>query len=203
MPQTYGVEIEFVLPQSPSTGGQLVDTGNGPRETPARAIAAAITASGVACDFHSYTKAVTPGRWKIVTDASIQGRGWELVSPPLVEEQFNQIDVVCNVLNRIGARVNRSCGLHVHVGLDPTTIGLGNTLPTLRRLLELYSEYEATIDSFMALSRRADANVYCRSLRSSIDPAKLSAAETVEGLCQAVGNGSRNVKLNLKSYLRQ
>jgi hypothetical protein len=52
--------------------------------------------------------------WKIVTDASVMG-GYELVSPPLSGRAgLDQLKKACAALAACGARVNRSCGLHVH-----------------------------------------------------------------------------------------
>jgi len=46
--------------------------------------------------------------------------GGEVVSPPLrdTREAWAQVAAVLNVLKRCGAEVNRSCGLHVHIGAD-------------------------------------------------------------------------------------
>ena len=56
----------------------------------------------------------------------------EIVLPPMADCQiaWEYVADVCRVLDRIGCRVNRSCGLHVHVGMRhcPTKQPPRNTL---------------------------------------------------------------------------
>jgi hypothetical protein len=55
---------------------------------------------------------------KIVTDSSLSRGGFEIVSPPLNGRQkvMSWISRICSHLRGV-AEVDRSCGLHVHVGL--------------------------------------------------------------------------------------
>ena len=54
--------------------------------------------------------------YKLGSDGSIQGNlSCEVVSPILTN--FTSLKNVCGVLNRNGAEVNQSCGLHVHFGV--------------------------------------------------------------------------------------
>ena len=102
------------------------------------------------------------GVYKFTTDSSISGADpRECVSPILdnTTEGFNSLKACVSVLNRVGARVNRSCGLHVHVGVR-------NMSPTaIVNIYKNYQKLEALIDSFMAPSRRGNTCQWCRTLQ--------------------------------------
>ena len=150
--RTFGVELEVILP-----GNNLeAAVANLNRE---------LQAAGVAVAWERYTHRTTQ-HWKIVTDASLQptrygeGVGLEIVSPVLRGVEGEEaVKVVCEVLSRIGARVNRTCGLHVHIsneGLSPQR---------KRKLYAAYGAVEHHIDSFMPVSRRASNNSFLQSCR--------------------------------------
>jgi hypothetical protein len=139
---TFGVEIECY-----SAGPQvLVD---------------AIRAAGVAVRNAGYTHAVT-AEWKIVTDGSLSsrqlGQGLEVVSPILKgAEGRAELAKVMNALVAAGAVVDKSCGLHVHVGIAGASVG------AVRNLAKLWAKYEAQFDSLVPATRRGSANVFCKS----------------------------------------
>ena len=63
--------------------------------------------------------------------------GIELVSPPLKGEKgFETIRKICAILHKFNVKINKSCGLHVHVGVD------GKDVEFFRRLFTLYATYE-------------------------------------------------------------
>lgn len=73
----------------------------------------------------------TVGYWKAVTDGSLRNRlnanagTAEVVSPVLNVSDFDQVKVATNALKAAGARVNISCGTHVHIGgfdLEPVKV---------------------------------------------------------------------------------
>ena len=99
--------------------------------------------------------------YKFVSDASINGSdGIECVSPILKgKEGMKSLKVCCDSLNNAGARVNRSTGLHVHIGV-PNLTGKHYV-----NIFKNYQMLEGVIDSFMANSRRNNNNTYCRSLQ--------------------------------------
>ena len=78
-------------------------------------VSAALNNVGVFCmvEYYNYT---TRGHWKIVSDCSVHGDyAKEIVSPVLNGQAgLDQLKIVCHVLNELGIKVNRSCGLHVH-----------------------------------------------------------------------------------------
>lgn len=131
----------------------------------------------------------TTSYWKIVSDGSIRGtNGCEVVSPILNGQNgLDQIKIVCECLEVVNAKVNKSCGVHVHHEASDITPR------QMKNLLYFYARHENTIDSFMPQSRRGDDNHYCRSTKTTI--------ETLRGL--NFNGVSRYSKLNLKSFYRQ
>lgn len=130
--------------------------------------------------------------YKIVSDCSIQGaNGQEVVSPILKGKKgLNSLKAVCDSLNAIDARVNKSTGLHVH--FDASKISDGHFV----QIFKNYQKLEAVIDSFMPRSRRADNNRFCRSLQD-VD---YSHCDTKNSIIYA--NCTRYRKVNAESYLR-
>ena len=157
--RTFGIEIELVH-------------GN------KYAMRDALQRAGIDCEVEGYNHTTRP-HWKIVTDSSIRGGGYEVVSPILKgEEGLDEVRRVCEVLNEQGATVNRSCGLHVHHGAEDLKAR------HLQNLLNLYRRSEGVIDSMMPVSRRENNNTYCRSLQH---------------LNEGEHPGGRYYKLNLES----
>lgn len=136
--------------------------------------------------------------WKITTDSSISGNGvtnaFELVSPILVGEAgLAELEKVCRVLGRLNAKINKSCGLHIHFE------AISFSLETWKNLMLNYAKLEDTIDSFMPNSRRADSNTYCKSLKRKVNFETLVQSAT--NLAQLHGRlESRYFKLNTKSF---
>lgn len=83
----------------------------------------ALNAAGVRCEAQSYNH-TTSACWKIVYDSSLSGNNtFELVSPILNgEDGINELKTVCRVLNECGAKVNKSCGTHVHIDAADFTL---------------------------------------------------------------------------------
>lgn len=103
--------------------------------------------------------------WKMQEDHSISGKGFRqefasriLKGPAGLEE----VRKVCRVLQSLGAHVNKSCGLHVHVG----THGLNGE--DLRKMLERYATWEESIDEFVLAARRTNKNCYSRSVKKDL-----------------------------------
>lgn len=116
--------------------------------------------TGLSLSFERYNhNDRTDNTFKCVPDSSIQGaNAIEVVSPVLKgNDGFTHLKKVCETLGRADAKVNKSCGLHVHIG---------NTLTEFQRVLlvDIYSACEKHIDDFMAPSRRANKNFFCKSV---------------------------------------
>lgn len=70
----------------------------------------------------SYHSPSVSGKWKLELDSSVSmgSQGGELISPVLRDnpKTWRQIETVCEVAKRHGARIDYHCGGHVHVGMD-------------------------------------------------------------------------------------
>lgn len=175
--RTYGIEIEFL--QGPYS-----------RET----IAQELRNAGINAYSESYNH-TTKSNWKLITDASC---GNELVSPVLKgREGLEEIKKVCAVLNRLGCKVDKRCGLHVHHYAGDLSV------KNFRNLYISYAKYEGLIDTLQPISRRGNNNQYCRSLIT------YGYNELVERLdrCKTINDircifGTRYMKLNIESYVK-
>lgn len=133
----FGVEIEFV-------GATIAG------------VAREMQRLGLTCTTPGYTHRVTSS-WKIVTDATVSGG--EVVSPPLRgAEGLAQLQTACEALRAAGARVNGTCGLHVHhdVG-DLSARQLG-------RLFRNWSDCQRATDQLVSASRRGRASTWTQPL---------------------------------------
>ena len=116
-----------------------------------------------------------------------------MVSPILHGEQgLEELEKVCWVLDLCEAKVNDSCGLHVH--MDAAEFDL----QTWKNLIITYKRLEGVIDGFMPRSRRN--NRYCKGL-SRITEAAIINATNITGLRAAFQN-NRYHKINLEAYAR-
>lgn len=105
-----------------------------------------------------------PPGWNAQSDGSIAVSipghvGAEIVSPILRgADGLQQIKDVLARLNAMGARVNRSCGFHVHVGF-PTQV-----VDKLGNLVYLVSNLEKAFYASTGTKNR-ERNQYCRSVK--------------------------------------
>lgn len=124
----------------------------------------AAQANDVKIAYESYNHTDGKSYYKFVTDASVQGvngRGIECVSPVLKGAAgMKSLKAVCKALNDANATVNKTCGLHVHVGAkDLTNEQRANVFKN-------YAMLEQTINVMFAPSRRN--NGYCKGLASKM-----------------------------------
>ncbi|MDR2146073.1 MAG: amidoligase family protein [Tannerella sp.] len=157
----------------------------------------ALVAAGVRCETEGYNHA-TRDHWKIVTDGSITGtRTFELVSPILQGEAgLAELIKVCTVLNRCGAKVNKSCGTHVHIDAQAFS------LDRWKRIYINYGRLEKVIDGFMPESRRDDNNRYCKGFAAVADfDRKIKNARDLDAI-ENLLLSSRYWKVNPQSWSR-
>jgi len=139
---TFGVEIECVNAERYA----LVD---------------AVMNNGVQIAFEGYHHQ-TRKYFKLVTDSSVHGSNPIECVSPIIKTKKDESDLkkVCKALDTIGATVNRSCGLHVHIGASDFT---GEHFVNI---FKNYQACEEVIDTFMAQSRRGNNSQWCDSLRT-------------------------------------
>ncbi len=140
----------------------------------------------------------TRNHWKIVSDSSIQGgQGNEIVSPVLKGmEGIEQIKKVCIALNRAGAKVNKSCGFHLHIHASDFQIS------DFKNLVNSFINLESEFDKIQPLSRRGNSNRYCKNLTSIRNyTEKINATNNFNDLSRVFEN-NRYYKLNLQSFNR-
>ena len=153
-------------------------------------VVSALTAAGIRCNLSHYGSA-TATYWKAQTDGSVRpthanqgSNSCELVSPILRgEEGIAEIKKVCAALATIGAKVNRTCGLHVHFGIRDLTHD------QIKRVCKMWVRDESVIDTVMPESRRGNNNRYCRSnVYDSVDAMfeKISNARSFDQLQSAL-----------------
>jgi len=144
----FGVEFEVLLPRR-------CDIPRGSYSRPKR------------LDDHGF-----PPGWKSKSDSSVDTnqrgwRGYEFVSPPLRgRDGLAQIEQVCKRLREAGARVNATCGFHVHV---EATSGCGaddfRTVAAWVRRLVLHAANHELAFYGASGSRRRLRSRYCRSIK--------------------------------------
>lgn len=154
-----------------------------------------LTATGINCNEASRSTRST-GYWKITNDSSIRGtNGFELVSPILQGEAgLAELMKVCIVLNQCGAKVNRSCGTHIHINAR------NFSLEQWKRIYINYARLESVIDGWMANSRRSDSNTYCKGFgRVESFERRMNEATSLDNIARHVLTG-RYWKVNPQSY---
>ena len=146
------------------------------------------------CGYHSGDYSA----WKIEYDCSVAG-GYELVSPILDTETdgFEQIKKMCSLLIDIGASINRTCGLHVHLSLPHLNCAW------MKNILKRYADNTNTIDAFMPASRRSEscwADQYCAPVSMVVENNHFNRARTINALVN--NTGRRFVTVNITNYPR-
>lgn len=113
--------------------------------------------------------------WKIMFDSSIRGERKaggayhdteertyrvELVSPKLEYSEMEKLQEVVRTVRKAGAKVNSSCGIHVHVD------GKNHTAKSLRNLLGIMYAKEDLL--FKALQVNPNRVHYCKHTRENV-----------------------------------
>ena len=105
-------------------------------------------------------------RWKIVSDSSIYAENKdgceasakyrvEMVTPICVYDDINEIQQIVRDLRSAGARVNSSCGIHIHVDASPYNAR------TLRNLVNIFASKEKLIYSALKVEPSRQ-EYYCK-----------------------------------------
>lgn len=113
--------------------------------------------------------------WKIMSDSSIDAEykengkyHWtsaatfrvEVVSPKLEYSEMGKLQEVVRTVRNAGAKVNSSCGIHVHID------GANHTAKSLRNLLGIMYAKEDLL--FKSLQVNPDRVCYCKQTRKNV-----------------------------------
>lgn len=187
---TFGVELEVILPS----------TNNG--EDGRDAIAAALVAAGIPAKHERLTHIGRPW-WKVTTDSTIGYANAEIVSPSRGDRLlkgdagFADVNTVVDVLTTFGCRVNRNCGLHVHVGARDY---FAQQIGFFKEIARTFAKFEPVLDTLVAPSRRGSSNPMCMPFRYND---RIERATSVNEIIEIYGGGDRHyTKLNLGAYVR-
>lgn len=104
---------------------------------------------------------------------------------------MKSLETCCKALNEANAQVNRSTGLHVHIGAQNLSD------EAYINVFKNYQKLERVIDTFMARSRRANNSRWCRTLQGY----DFTWCTTKSDILDAM-NGNRYFKVNACSYSR-
>ena len=131
------------------------------------------------------------GNHKIVSDASIRGEnGNEVVTRPLSE--LKELRILLDALKAAGARVNRSCGLHVHI--DAADLDIVRAV----NIVNNYYFLRHLINSSLPASRTN--NRYCRVKSYTDLVGRDNWYLTLDAFVDAVCD--RYVAVNIRAYKR-
>jgi hypothetical protein len=180
--RTIGVEVEFF------------------NVTPQAAIQALRNAGLSVATWAGYTHTVTP-QWKITSDVSVTGtgtgigKGLELVSPPLTIDQMDrQLKIALDTLNELGAKVDKTCGVHVHHDIEDLNI------QHLKNLYKIYDKHNGHIDELFPASRRkANRPRYCKGLDTYLMD-QIERASSIQELRSVAFD--RYYTLNFTAYVK-
>jgi len=142
----FGIEIEFISPLKRSLIFQrLVAKG-----------IKVVSSDMYASNYHQKNNDYT--NWMLASDSSVResgNDGHELTSPPLVgEEGMRQLKIVLEVLASVNAKINRTCGLHVHHEVD--------RLMDRTALAKMFFKYQSAL--YAVISKNREDNQYCKPL---------------------------------------
>lgn len=170
---TFGVEIECLVPVA--------------------AMREAAERNGMPYNYEGYNHIDNSHYYKFVSDSSIVGQNpIECVSPVLTgKDGIKSLENCCKSLNEAGAQVNRSTGLHVHIGAQNISE------EAYCNVFKNYQKLEKVIDTFMARSRRGNSSQWCRTLERM----DYTGCSTRRSVYEAM-NGNRYFKVNPCSYSR-
>ena len=158
--QRYGIEIEFTGITRARAAQAVADTLNSQSSYDGGA-------------YNTYSVRDAGGRrWKIVSDSSIRQENsnssyagpeyrCELVSPICNYEDIETIQEIVRALRRAGAKVNESCGLHVHIDASQ------HTAKSLKNIANIMASKETML--FKALQVRPERiNKWCKKVEGKL-----------------------------------
>jgi len=190
--RTIGIEIEVVVP--------IIGTGD--NDDVQRLLAEILTNQGLRAVARGYNRNPIPtgALFAVEHDMSLRdesryaGLRWskiELKTAPMTWPDLERVmPSALEIVRYMGARVNATCGLHVHHHLPEAM-----ERPTVvRNLQHLWWRFHEVLYGLVAPSRKA--NQYCCPPRLS-EATRFDRARTYEQLCDKLRQGRRYSGLNL------
>lgn len=166
--QTFGIEIETVYASTYRPGRPLTGRVNAYRlaADTVKGVVGGTVGGGVLG--HGVSRASVKDSknrtWDICSDGSVGGgTSVEFVSPPLRYEDIEELQEVVRAIRQAGFKVNRSCGIHVHVG-SRTTDGEELSGKALKVLAKTMKSKERIIKK----ATKRLANRWCRDLETDL-----------------------------------
>lgn len=110
--------------------------------------------------------------WDIGEDGSIRGRDSMEIRSPILrgEKGLKEIERVCGILRGLKAKVNDSCGLHVHVGVKNSKRKFN--VAQIVKMMETYEDNSKKTDRWFRKGRRTGRSTYARSVKPLIEGIK-------------------------------
>lgn len=137
--------------------------------------------------------------WRIVHDGSLSDVdgffSMELVSPVLDTEEASDLRTVrkvCATLQAMGAFVNRSCGLHVHIDASDLSV------EDVKTVFHRYTKFESTIDLMMPTNRRGSDVYYTKGGSNVVN--MVESCQTMHALQRVLPD--RYYKVNLHALAK-
>lgn len=149
--QAFGIELEFGGMTRKKAAATIAKVLNGrPR----------YDAGG----YDKFTVTAPDGRdWTIMSDASVNAQGGqacEFVTPKCTYDDIDTVQACIRALRKAGAKVNQSCGLHIHIdGANHTAKSLKNLAFTFRAKQDLI---------FKSVAPNRIGNRYCKPLTDDL-----------------------------------
>ncbi|MHC4093385.1 MAG: amidoligase family protein [Planctomycetota bacterium] len=187
-----GIEIEVVLPI----------IGSGDNADVQRLLAEVLTNQGIRSVSRGYTQRAVPNGCKLAIehDMSLQdeskyaGLRWSKIEVKTMPMTWQEVEEVLpqamEIVRYCGARVNHSCGLHVHHHLPEVT----DKPEVVRSLQHLWWRFHHVMYGIVASSRKA--NTYCHPPQRA-DATQYDNCRTYPRLCELLSRVSRFNGLNL------
>lgn len=151
--QAFGLELEFTgitRARAAEAIAQVINGNSGYRSE-----------SGV---YNKHTVTGPDGRkWVIMRDSSItvtRGEACEFVTPKCNYEDIEKVQECIRALRRAGAKVNDSCGIHIHID------GANHNAKSLKNLVFTFRAKEDLIYKAVDPSRRN--NYYCKPIDDAL-----------------------------------
>jgi Putative amidoligase enzyme len=168
-----------------------------------RTVVAELKRAGIDIAYEGYTHRVMSS-WKLVTDVSVTGtgtglrKGLEIVSPPLaMDEMERQMKIITDVLNELGAKVDRTCGVHIHHEIDDLKVN------DIKNIFKIYAKHDEIINSIMPKSRRGNEGrqpTYCKTVNREDFLTAIDICDSIREIGYATSDRYRTINFN--SYLR-